>query len=243
MHFLWLVGKMILVLIATSAVAHELYVNRDRMDFVWSVWKRFRPLMFVEVLVALVLTITVVVTLWTYVPLLRWGWLNFFISGGGNIIFAPVAEGSKSSNMLVRMLPPIFFIALLVAFPFLAHYEEEKYRRGYHDWNEIARQSVKFGLAHLWVGIPLAAGVGLILPGFFFAWKYRSVLNNEIGSEVRSQIQDIKEKAQAMGIKGKIRVEAGPEQENEAVMVSTAYHTLYNSLLVLLLLVLAVVAI
>lgn len=243
MHFLWLMGKMLLVLAVTGSVAYVLYTNRDRLRFVWSVWKRFRPLMLVEVLAALVLTITVGMTLWTYVPFLHWGWFNLFVSGGGNVLFSPVVEGSESSSMLVRMLPPFFFVALLVAFPFLAHYEEEKYRRGYHEWREIARQSVKFGLVHLWVGIPLAVGIGLILPGFFFAWKYRSALHKTIDPGIWSQIQDVKEKARSMGIKGKIRVEAGTEQEDEAVMVSTAYHTLYNSLLVLLALVLAVVAI
>lgn len=243
MHFLWLIGKMLLVLAATGSVVYELYTQRNRLGFVWSVWKRFRPLMLVEVLFTLILTITMIVGLWTYVPFLHWGWLNLFVSGGGNVILAPVAEGSESSSMIVRMLPPIFFVAILVAFPFMAHYEEEKYRRGYHEWRDIARQSVKFGLVHLWVGIPLAAGIGLIIPGFFFAWKYRSALNNTVDPGIWDQIQDIEEKAQSMGIKGKIRVEAGTEQEDEAVMVSTTYHTLYNSLLVLLLLVLAVVAI
>lgn len=57
MHFLWLIGKMLLVLVATDSVAYELYANRDHMGFVWSVYKRFRFLMLLEVLVALILTI------------------------------------------------------------------------------------------------------------------------------------------------------------------------------------------
>lgn len=243
MQWLWLTVKLLLAALAVGSVAYELYSNRDRMSFVWSVWRKFRFKMFFEVLGVLLLMITTVLVLWEYVPILRWGWLNLFVKGGGNILLAPVSEGSESSSVLVRLLPPLFFAALLIALPFMAYYEEKSFRRGYHEWREIAVQSVKFGLVHLFVGIPLAVAIALIGVGFFYACKYRAALRNQITASLWEEIQQVKERAREMGVKGKIRVEAASDLEDEAVMVSTVYHTLYNSLLVLLLLVIAVIAI
>lgn len=239
MYFLWLIGKIFLVLIATVSIAQVLYINRGRMGFVWSIWKRFRLMMLVEILFVLILTITVIATLCIYIPFLRWGWLNLFISGGGNILIAPVVEGSESSSMLVRILPPIFFVALLVALPFIAHCEEEIFRRGYHEWGEIARQSVKFGLVHILVGIPLAAGIALIIPGFFFAWKYRTALSQQLDLDY---YKIVARRYRSM-FKGDIKIEFDDVSEDEAVMVSTTYHTFYNSLVVLLILIFVVAAI
>lgn len=73
----------------------------------------------------------------------------------------------------------------------------------------MIKQSVKFGLIHLYVGIPIAAALVIILPGFFYACKYRSVYmkNISIGTPEKESVE-------------------------QAVLHSTAYHTMFNSLLV-----------
>ncbi|MEK7636145.1 MAG: hypothetical protein AAB362_00425 [Patescibacteria group bacterium] len=215
------------------------------MSFVWSVWKMFRFKMFFEVLGALSLTSIAFLALWEYVPIFRWGWLNLFIKGGGNIIIAPVLESSGSPSVFVRLLPPLFFATLLIALPFMAHYEERVFRRGYHEWREIWIQSVKFGLIHLFVGVPLAAAIALIGVGFFYACKYRTALRNQnkVFASFLEETQQVKERARDVGVRGEIRVGVVSDLEDEAVMTSTAYHTLYNSLLVLLLLILTIRAV
>ncbi|OGZ06995.1 MAG: hypothetical protein A3D65_02275 [Candidatus Lloydbacteria bacterium RIFCSPHIGHO2_02_FULL_50_13] len=236
MDLLWSAGKLLLVAFAVGSIAYELYSNRNRINFIWSVWSRFRIKMLFEVTVVLFLMACTVLAMWEYLPFMRWGWLNFFVSSGGNVLIAPVLEGSSSPLAFIRFLPPLFFVALLFALPFLAHYEEEIFRRGYHGWRNIIRQSVKFGLVHLFVGIPLAVAVALIGVGFFFACKYRAALRKITDVAVWERIREMEAMCADMA-KVDVRVESSSELEDGAVLESTAYHTLYNSLLIMLLLV------
>ena len=67
-----------------------------------------------------------------------------------------------------------FFWALLVInIPGLALNEEYAFRKDVTEPKLIAFQSVKFGLAHCIVGIPISFGIGLIVAGFWFAHQYK----------------------------------------------------------------------
>jgi len=50
--------------------------------------------------------------------------------------------------------------------------EENYFRKGYLKSIDILRQTVKFGLAHLLVGIPLIFAFVLMLPGYAYARRY-----------------------------------------------------------------------
>ena len=220
MDWLFGIGKWLLVIFAVANIVGMLYINRRRLDFAWDVWKRFRFLMLLEVLVVMSLTIAIIVVLWVYVPFLNWGWLSIFVAGGGNALISPVmdvatADEGSSNNFLVWLVP-LFFLVLVVALPFLAHSEEKSFRKGKHYRGEIVWSSVTFGLMHLLVGIPICAGIGLIGVGFFYAYKYKRAYN---------RLSTIMHRRDA---------------EEEAVMVSTTYHTLYNTILIGVLLVIVI---
>lgn len=220
MEILKAVAKIGLAALTIILIARLLIAERDNYEFIWQVWKRFRLRMLIEVLVVILLTIAIGIVLW--VLGLRFSWLSLIFSEGGNIVITPVRKGSESANILIRLMVPVFFLALIAAVPFMAKYEEETFRKGYNKWGRIIRQSVKFGLVHCLVGVPLGFGIALILPGFFYGWKYKRAYDSIIISKVFHFIS---------------------LAEEEAVMISTTYHTMYNTVVVSILLVGALVAI
>lgn len=210
MEFLLNVLKVALILFAIVNVALTLINERRNYKFVWQVWKRFRIKMLFELFGVIFLTGTIGLVL-LLVPGLKYGWLNLFFDEGGNMLIKPVLEGSKSTSILIRLIVPVFFLILMLTLPFFAAFEEKIFRKGYDKWIPILKQSIKFGLFHCLVGIPLAFGIALIIPGFFFGYKYKrafdcnaAILNHD-------------------------------QAENEAVMVSTSYHTMYNTIFMVML--------
>lgn len=108
-------------------------------------------------------------------------------------------------------IPALWFLLILVL-PYWAKWEEETYRKGIHTWRGITVNSVKFGLAHLIMGIPICWGLSLSVPGFLFACRYKYIYHQHLkkfGDEQQAQ-------------------DAG-------VLASTADHAIYNAILVTLL--------
>ncbi len=152
-------------------------------------------------------------------PIFGYGWLNFFSSEGGNILISPVLGTLSSDSLVLRCIPTIFLSAFLISLPFMAKLEENIFRRGCHTLSKITVRSILFGLMHLIVGIPLGFAIALIIPGFVFADEYCASYN--------VFIKTMTEK----------------ESRNEAVLVSTTYHTLMNTLLLGYLIVIAIMLI
>ncbi len=208
-----------LVLIAIGSVTLPLVAERNNYKFIWSVWRRFRIKMLFECLGIFLLTIIVSVVL-AQIPGLKYGWLGLFFGGeSGNMLIKPVMEGSKSTNILIRSMVPVFFIALMLALPFLAQAEEMFFRKSYNDWGSIIKKSIEFGLVHCLVGIPLAGGIALIIPGLFLGLKYKHAFDRNENTIDYSEAVD------------------------EAVMVSTTYHTMSNTIGIMILLTIALVSI
>lgn len=202
------IGKWALVIFAIANVAVLIYTNRRKGGFILATWKRIRPLMILEVIALIATGLGIVVTLAYYVPFLSWGWTNLFYKGGGNILLSPVLEASGSSNIWATRLMQAFILVFLITTPFLCKAEEDTFRKGHHEWRDITKNSIYFGLVHLTVGVPLAAAIALIGVGFFFGWKYRRTFMRLRKEEIRWD-----------------------NAEEEATLVSTTYHTIYNSIL------------
>lgn len=229
---MYLVSYTLIVVFVISNIFLAIYHNRRNLGFVFSVWRRFSFRMLVECFVVLTGVLTIVIALTHYLPFTSTGWLDFVVEGGGNIFIAPVAAGSKSSYLLVRLLVPVFFAVLMLALPFLAETEEQAFRRGHLLWRSIAEKSVVFGLVHMIVGVPLAAAIGLIGMGFFYAHVYRS-----------AHMKTIRKAVAVSGWENADVDTMVNDADNEAVMVSTAYHTLCNTIIVALMLVIALLSI
>jgi hypothetical protein len=217
MGFLITAGKILLFAFAIANIAFVLKTERNNLGFAKQVWMQFRFGMLIQCLLLLVLTVVVGVSLIVYVPGLEYGWLHLFVSSGGNALIAPVTDASSSDYLLLRLVPIAFCLAFLVAIPFLAKMEEEMFRKGHTEWKSIWWQSTKFGLVHCIVGIPIGFGIALIMSGLFYAYHYKRTFENNIDTL------------------GYLMA------EEKAVMVSTTYHSLYNSIIITLLLVISAI--
>lgn len=204
-------GKTLLVIFAVSVIALPLYIERHNYGYIWEVWRNFTFRMLLQCLGVLAAVVVVGLALIHYVPLMEYGWLHLFYEHGGNAGIAPLADASKSDYRMVRLLAPLSMLAFLFAVPFLAHNEEKMFRKGHTTWRKIIPQSVIFGLIHCIVGVPLGFGFALALSGLFYGYHYKRTYEE-------------------------LRFTIGHEMaEERAVFVSTVYHSMYNTILVVVL--------
>lgn len=201
---------------------------KDR-GFVWQVWRAFRPLMAIEMIALLAVTLVVVVYLTDLGAPFTWGWYSLLTGHGGNMAVAPIIDAGESSYAIVKIAALGIFCLLVILMPFFAHGEEVDYRRGRETWLRILPASLRFGLVHMWVGVPLSAGLALALPGLYFAWKYKRAFERakrDVGLPEMPSLKDL--------------VRAGNFLElarGHAVFRSTVYHACYNTLAMILVLV------
>lgn len=228
-HVIVFCFMILLSLYVVLFVAREVAENWSERRFAWEVWRRWRIHMFFEVVLLLVLTIIGIGILDTFVPITRLNIFNIWaVPKHGlptaliatspstatspesalrstNVLLLPVNMMLSTSFAILRWVSLAFLILILLLLPFFAHWEEEEFRRGYHGFWPVIRRSIQFGLVHCLVGIPLSAGLVLCFSGLFYAWKYKRARHRQI-------------------VLGK-----HDTAEDEGVMVATAYHTLYNS--------------
>ncbi len=103
-------------------------------------------------------------------PPLAWGWWRL-TGGSGNIVMGQTANEGQLWSWLSFAIP----IGLVLLVPWLAHQEECIFRYGTEDdgWPRRLRTQAVFGLAHsLFMGVPIAAGLALILAGIAFQVIY-----------------------------------------------------------------------
>lgn len=133
----------------------------------WWVYRRITLRIVAETIVAGAATIATAVVLVTLFPFLNRSWLYLLPGSNGhaiNVNLMPVE---------IRYLAPVFLLAFALCIPWLAHGEEEQYRRGTKDWKHATRRSLRFGLAHcVWAGVLLHIGLALSVAGFWFTRQY-----------------------------------------------------------------------
>ena len=65
-----------------------------------------------------------------------------------------------------------FLVAVVGNVPRLAKNEERAFRQGHRKLGPVLWQSVKFGLAHCLVGVPVGIGLAMTISGLWMAWPY-----------------------------------------------------------------------
>jgi ABC-type multidrug transport system permease subunit len=210
-------------------VSTTLYAERKDFGFILRVWQQFRLSMIVEI-PSMLIVLSIAILLLYQVPLLQYGWMNLFYQDGGNIAFAPFQEGAQSDNGLIRAACIGLLALFFVAFPFFAKYEEEAFRRGHYQWKDIAVKSVQFGLMHLIVGIPIAVGIALIIPGLFYGYKYRRIFYKEMVRTLGLGKVSFREMmAESKRVEIEERKKIATAAEEKAFLTCVAYHTANNT--------------
>ena len=140
----------------------------------WLAFLRFGPWGMLKIflisipIIAIVLTVGI--TLITVSPkILGFTWLQIFSSpdhkeAGTNLM---VAGATK-----IPAFGVLFLVLFMANIPRLARIEEEQFRRGTKDWKDGAWRSLRFGLAHCIVGVPVGIGLALGLGGLWFTYQY-----------------------------------------------------------------------
>lgn len=196
-----------IAILTVKFVGEEIYHNRHNLHFILKIWRGFRPRVVIEAAIILALAAIVAGTL-LEIPILNWGWLRQVTGSDGTIMLSPVAQRAYPGHLLMHIMLPLFLLALLVANPFLVKVEEEFFRKGHLRWPAIIWQSLKFGAAHLLVGIAFAYAITLVGIGFYLACKYRGTYRKRIAEE-----------------------NAPIEAEGAALLSSMTLHACFNSLL------------
>jgi len=145
---------------------------------------------------------------------LHWGWFSLVLDSNANPVTQPIVQAQSSGSHgpwpVVFIL--VFFVALVIALPLVAHKEEKMFRAGYHARGKMFVQSLKFGLSHLLVGIPIVIGLVLTIPGYFLACRYRTAYLDAMNKQLTPQ-----------------------QSIEEGVKSSYTYHCLYNLFLLVFL--------
>ncbi len=201
-------------------MVRELWSNRSKLNFVVKVYFNSGILTYLRALCIAVITITLGVLIYLHVPeFLRWGWGNLIFGNSGNVALQPLDTASLVGQKVSEIqgggfdyrwlfLIPVWIIFLL-AVPFWAEVEERIFRQGVHSWQGITLNSIKFGLVHLIMGIPICWALTLSVPGFLFACRYKYTYHR--------YLRKFKDEAQA---------------QDAGVRASTADHAVYNAILI-----------
>ena len=132
---------------------------------------RWRWLLAIPVALVLVLvTVTVGTILYSYGgAILQFSWLQ--------LLARPEEKATAGKNLVTAGFQiPIFvwiFLPLLaINIPRLAKREERAFRQDTRGVPTAIVRSIKFGLFHCIVGVPVAFGLALSIPGLWFAYQY-----------------------------------------------------------------------
>jgi len=166
---------MIFNIIATLVIGSALYSSYKDFRKDSSLLKMAyftRPLDYLWSFLMMLGVMTTVITL-TSVGLpkfMTWSWISMLGDGSadapsGNILAAPFKSGSV-------IIICIFWLLLTLALPYLAKGEEKVFRSLVFSTKKRIITSIKFGLIHMVVGVPLFIALILAVVGYIFSIFY-----------------------------------------------------------------------
>lgn len=178
-----------------SSVLKNAYV-KNKIDYLWA----FLLVMFVFVAIGVLASVGMP-------KFMTWSWISMLGDGGanapsGNIMAAPFKSGS------VLVIAGFWFL-LSLALPYLAKCEEEAFRSMVFGTKKRIITSIKFGLVHMIVGVPLFVALILAVVGYIFSIFYVKAFNKAAKVDPNSA-------------------------DKVAVLASTSVHAKYNFLIITL---------
>lgn len=215
--YLW--GLWLSVLLAQPLMQHE--NRRYSVDL----YKRVRLRHIGSALLVVALTFAAYLAISTAVPALDVSWLSLMSSGG--------SSGGEGTNVLIApatlpILGPIFIALLLFNMPLITSLEERLFRGGTSSYLQAIPRSLVFGLVHCLVGVPIAAGLALAIPGMWFSRQYMVAERRDPANYSRVQVTI--PRITRIPVARKIGAEMVCE-EGGGVRRAALAHTCYNTVL------------
>lgn len=156
------------VLTSVVGAIFGFHLAQGKVKRYWKLLKCLTPLQWLTGFLGAACVLAVVVgvgsLIFTYSPAwVNWSWLMLFgKSEGSNVVTAPFR---------VPYVAWAFWIAFVILVPKLAYNEEKQYRSGHQTPATVAKRSLRFGLVHWFVGVPLSFCLALSLGGVWFAYQ------------------------------------------------------------------------
>lgn len=114
---------------------------------------------------------------------LKFSWLNLLGGKGTNLITSTIIPSDGIINIpifLLIIITSLIYAALVLCLPYLAKVEEEIFRSGKITIKQRLISSIKFGLLHLVVGVPIFASLILCVIGWIFSIRYIKSYNSNL---------------------------------------------------------------
>ena len=219
-----------LALVTGSLIYNSKHLPQDYKDSRF-LRKNLRPRHFAAGLLSVFSVMLVTTLLYMYIPPLRFGWLTWLAAQGSETQTGQTVE--SSSAMWIGII--VMLLAFSVFLPKLAYIEEEIFRKPYI-WKSAktqALQSLKFGLIHLTMGIPIAAALALSTSGALFATVATKTAHKTKEPLMQAVTQLPEEYKNENNIDHETITKAA---EENGILESALVHTAHNYLIVTLLL-------
>lgn len=157
-HFLNVAG-IISLLVATGTIKHvfSIYGAITLQDLGYAA-------------AGLVAVVGIFLALVKVAPWLNWSWTHVLNDGNESGIRS--GENFTVATIRLRLIGPLYGVALFFCLPLLAHIEEQWFRGGTHGWEQGIPRSFLFGMIHCLVGVPLAAGLAIGVLGLWLTQNY-----------------------------------------------------------------------
>ncbi|MGM9498562.1 tetratricopeptide repeat protein [Desertifilum tharense IPPAS B-1220] len=219
-HLIQLGASVVISLGILLLMLQDAWTHSSNQKLIRQVYIQSGVLTYLRNLAALIFTLSFGFLIDDYLPnFLKWGWASLIFPNAGEIFGNPfllldratsvVNPAQEISLVLSSVLIIILWMFFIVGIPFFTQTEEKLFRKGVETWIGMTINSIKFGLIHLILGIPLYWALVWSIPGFIFACRYKYAYYQHLRK-------------------------SGDETESQAagVFASTTDHSVYNALFV-----------
>ncbi len=160
----WIVVRFAWCVLLTVMLVRDL--RGGKLAAAWAMARRVTlPVIGLNMLV-LAATVAAGLSLLYLFPALDRSWLYLLPGTGGH------AGNLGLMPMQIKYFGIVFLLLFAVSIPDLARSEEVRYRKGTKNWRQGVWRSLRFGLAHCVVGVPLYGGLALTVGGLWFTLQY-----------------------------------------------------------------------
>lgn len=165
------------------AIGKEIFDNRadiiSRKSVLFLAYcKRLNHYVWAFMIILLVIVLSVGIINIGVPKFMLWSWVSIFTDDSGtNVVSMPLKSGTVYTITL-------FWAALSIALPYLAKTEEEIFRQNKNTHSQRIFNSIKFGLMHMTVGVPLLLCLILSLVGYVFSIFYMIEYNKSKSYEL-----------------------------------------------------------